>query len=216
MRDTRYRNGFTLGELLVALMVTSIVLTAVATLAFALGTANDTTDDTSRKQAQVRCATLRISELIRHCKLICGTPDTDVAIWRADDNDDGKINPGELVYIESGGGNYIRFLEFSPLGGEFASAWYANESFTIGVIKSGWAKDVLVIMCSENYTNLIPQCSNAQFLLDTSAPQTQFVSVSFDLEENGVTHNYQINTSLRSWAGHLLDGSGEIVSGDDD
>ncbi|MCH7559430.1 MAG: prepilin-type N-terminal cleavage/methylation domain-containing protein, partial [Planctomycetes bacterium] len=86
MRDTRYKKGFTLVELLVALVVTGIVLAAVATLAFAMGTANDVADDSSQKQAQVRYATLRISELIRHCKLICGTPGSDVAVWRADDN----------------------------------------------------------------------------------------------------------------------------------
>ncbi len=43
-----------------------------------------------------------------------------------------------------------------------------------------------------------------------------FVSISFDLEENGAVHNYQINASLRAWAGNLLDGSGEIVNTDDD
>jgi hypothetical protein len=37
----------------------------------------------------------------------------------------------------------------------------------------------------------------------------------FELEENGVWHNYQISATLRGWAGHLLDGSGNIVSDDD-
>ncbi|MHC4076272.1 MAG: PilW family protein [Planctomycetota bacterium] len=66
MRQTGYKKGFTLAELLIALMVTSIILAAVATLAFAMGSANDTGDDISAKQAQVRYATLRICELIRH------------------------------------------------------------------------------------------------------------------------------------------------------
>ena len=61
MRDVRYKRGFTLVELLLALIVTGIILTAVTTLAFAVGAANDATDDTSQKQAQVRFATLRIS-----------------------------------------------------------------------------------------------------------------------------------------------------------
>ncbi len=48
MRDTRYENGFSLVELLVALIVTGIVLAAVATLAFAVGAANDVADDSSQ------------------------------------------------------------------------------------------------------------------------------------------------------------------------
>ena len=95
-------NAFTLVELLVALVVTSIVLTAVATLAFALGTANDSADDTSRKQAQVRFATLRLSELIRHSRLIHDTSDSDVVLWRVDNDGDDQIDPDELVYIEAG------------------------------------------------------------------------------------------------------------------
>jgi len=80
MQNVRYRTGFTLIELLLALIVTGIILVAVTTLAFAVGVANDTTDDTSQKQAQVRYATLRISDLIRHCKLICGAPNGDLAV----------------------------------------------------------------------------------------------------------------------------------------
>jgi len=182
MRDTRYENGFTLAELLVALVVTSIVLTAVATLAFALGTANETSNDMAEKQAQVRYATLRVTELIRHCKLIYETPGNDIVVWRADDNGDNKIDAPELVYIESGNDRDYISLKY----GESSPEFY-----------------------------LIPQCSNVQFAVDTAAPQTQFVSISFDLNENGTAHNYQINASLRAWAGHLLDAAGNIVEDDD-
>jgi len=51
MRGTKYENGFTFVELLIAMVVTSIVLTAVATLAYAMGTANDSSNDTAVKQA---------------------------------------------------------------------------------------------------------------------------------------------------------------------
>ena len=205
MRDVRYRynRGFTLVELLLALIVTGILLAAVTTLAFAVGAANDTTDDTSQKQAQVRFATLRISELIRHCKLICGTPNGDLAIWRADNNGDGQININELVYIERGvGGDYLRFCEF-PL----SDASIVNLSDIQTLSTSSY---------SVTYILLVPQCTNVQFSFDVVPPYSRFVSISFDVLENGIIRQYQINTSLRGWAGNLLDAGGNNIVSDDD
>ncbi len=184
MRDTRNEDGLTLVELLVALGVASIVLTAVATLAYAMGTANDASDDTSQKQARVRYTTLRISELIRYCKLIYDTPDNDIVVWKADNNGDDIVDANELVYIETGlSRDYIQLRE-----------------------------------ASGSPVVLIPQCSNVQFRFDEPLlppPQRKSVSISFDLTENGIDRQYQINAALRGWAGHLLDGSGNIVSDDD-
>ena len=208
MQDTRYKNGFTLVELLVALVVTSIVLTAVATLAFALGTVNDTSDDTSRKQAQVRFATLRISELIRHGRLICAAAGTDLAIWRADDNDDGQLNINELVYIDAGPNrNYIRLYECDNV---------SNPVTMLSDIDSVGTSWWLGFYDGETYVDWVPECSNVQFTFDVSPPNSKFVSVSFDIVENNAGRRYQINTAVRGWAGNLLNGSGEIVNSDDD
>ena len=203
MRDARYKRGFTLVELLLALIVTGILLAAVTTLAFAVGAANDTTDDTSRKQAQIRFATLRISEMIRHCKLICGTPNSEIAIWRADNNGDGQININELVYIERGaGGNYLRFCEF-PL----SDASIVNLSDIQTLSTSSY---------SVTYVTLVPQCANVQFSFDVLPPYSRFVSISFDVLENGIIRQCQINTSLRGWTGNLLDTGGNNIVSDDD
>lgn len=216
MHSIERRNAFTLVELLVALMVTSIILAAVATLAYALGSANDGSNDTAQKQAQVRYATFRISDLIRHCKLICSTPDGNMAVWKADLNNNGKINAGELMYIERGTGkNYIRLLEFSSPGGLWGNP-FDTTPFNIADIKFGWPKIWLMQIANKKYTTLIPICSNVKFLFDTAPPQTRLVSISFDLPENGISHHYQISTSLQTWAGNLLDGSGEIVNNKDD
>jgi prepilin-type N-terminal cleavage/methylation domain-containing protein len=203
MKDTRYENAFTLVELLVALIVSGIVLAAVATLAYAVGAANDETDDSSQKQAQVRYATLRISELIRHCKLICGTPGSDVAIWRADSNDVGQININELVYIERGaGGDYLRLCQFPS-----SDTTRVNLSDIETLSTSSY---------SVTYVPLVPQCSNVEFSFDAAAPpNSRFVSIAFDVLENDIVRQYQISAALRCWAGNLLDGSGNIVSDDD-
>jgi prepilin-type N-terminal cleavage/methylation domain-containing protein len=207
MRSTRYENGFTLVELLLALIVTGIVSAAVVTLAFAVGTANDVSDNTSQTQAYVRYTTLRISELIRHCKLICGMPGDDLVIWRADDNGNGQINIGELVYIERGAArDYLRLCEFS------SNNPVINIS-DIDALTTGWW---LSYGCNESYTPMIPLCSNVEFLLDVPPPDSRFVSISFDVVENNVARRYQINAALQGWSGHLLDGSGQIVSSDDD
>jgi prepilin-type N-terminal cleavage/methylation domain-containing protein len=203
MRNVRYKRGFTLIELLLALIVTGIILAAVTTLAFAVGAANDTTDDTSQKQAQVRFATLRISELIRHCKLICGTPNNEIAIWLADNNGDGQININELVYIERGiGMDYLRFCEFPP------------SDFSI--VNLSDIQTLSTSSYSVTYVPLVPQCVNVQFSFDVVPPYTRFVSISFDVSENGIVHQYQINTSLCGWAGNLLDAGGNNIVSDDD
>jgi prepilin-type N-terminal cleavage/methylation domain-containing protein len=203
MINKKYKKGLTLIELLVALIVTSIVLTAVVTLAYALDTVNDVTDETSKKQAQIRFATVRISDLIRHCKLICGTPGGQLAVWRADDGD-GQININELVYIERGtGNNYLRLCEF-PLND--TSPVTLSEIATLST--SGY--DV-------RYVPLIPECSNVMFYLDDtiSPPKSRFVTISYDVIENGIPRQCQINATLRGWAGNLLNASGNIVSDDD-
>jgi len=207
MQNKNYKNGFTLIELSMALMVTSIVLTAVATLAFALGRANDSTDDTSQKQAQVRYASLRISQLIRNSKLICSTYGDDLAIWRADDNGDGKINPAELVYLEAGEDrSHLWLLEFTS----------GSSIVSLSSIKNGSAKSELILSCDERRVVLVPQCSNVQFSLDTDAPKSKLVSVSFDMVQKSVTRRYQINAALACWAGHLLDENGDNIVNDDD
>lgn len=202
------RQGLTLVELLIALMVASIVLAAVATLAFAMGSAYETNDDTSRKQAQVRFTTLRISELIRHCKLICSKHGDDVAVWRADDNDDGQVNIGELVYIECGSsGKYLRLCEFNSS----SNAVVGLDS--IGAFSTDWWSAYTSDVC---YTRLMPQCSNVQFAFDVPPPRSRFVSISFDLVENYVVHTYQIGAGLRGWAENLLSQAGDTLVSDDD
>jgi len=187
MRNTRYENGFTLVELLMALVVTSIVLAAVATLAYALGTANERSDDTSQKQAQVRYATVRLSELIRYSKLVYAASESEIVLW-LDYNRNEQLEDLELVVIKK----------------------VLLENDDIQLCEGSSAPEPGV---------LIPRCGNVQFRFDEPAlPPTKrkFVSISFELVENGVVRQYQINAALRGWAGHLLDGSGNIVIGDDD
>lgn len=212
MINKRYKKGLTLVELIVAMIVTSIVLTAVVTLAYAMDTVNDVTDETSKKQAQIRFAALRVSELIRHCKLVCYANTDEVVLWRADDKYiDGKINIGELVYIEAGAvQDHLRLCEFDP------SNSTAINPGSIGSLATNWWS---VYSGSVNYTMLIPECSKVKFRFDVfpalPALDSKLVSISYDVVENGIKRQCQINATLRGWAGNLLDEGGNIVSDDD-
>lgn len=201
------RFGLTLVELLVALMVGSIILGAVATLAYAMGTAQKSSDEICRTQAQVRYATLRISELIRWAKLAVLAGDDDLAIWRADDNGDNRIDASELVYVEAGTArNYVRLLEFPTASGSAVS---------LDDIKDGTAKALLLSSFDERELEIVPQCSNVVFYPAVINEQTGWVGVGFDIREAGAERHYEITACLRSRADYLLDGS-SIVANDDD
>jgi len=183
MRNIRLKNGFTLVELLVALMVGGVIFAAVAALAYGLGNANRSTDDTCQKQAQLRYATVRIAELIKMSKLFYTASDEEIVLW-LDNNENEKIEETEMVSIRRvGSGNNMQLYEFRSEGEPVA---------------------------------LIPRCGNVQFEFDEpSLPPTKrkFVSIRFELLENGIIRQYQINASLRGWAGHLLDEQGNILPG---
>lgn len=208
MIDNRKRNGFTLIELVIAMIVTSIIATAVVALAYTLDTADDVTGDTSKKQAQIRFAAVRISELIRHSRLVCFAGTDDMAVWRADDDDDGQISISELVYIECGSAqDHLRLCEFQ------SSDTTAINIASIGTFASNWWS---TYSADINFTNLVPECSNVQFgYLPDLPPQSTFVTISFDVDVNGTAHQCQINATLSGWAGNLLDASNNIVSDDD-
>jgi len=208
MKNQRKRNGLALIELIIAMIVTSIIATAVVTLAYALDTANDVTDDTGKKQAQIRFAAIRISELIRHSRLVCYAGSDDLAVWRADDDNDSQISISELVYVECGSAqDHLRLCEFP------SSNNTAINISSIGAFASNWWS---VYSADVNYTSMMPECSNVEFgFLPALPPQSKFVTISFDVVENGIARQCQINATLRGWAGNLLDEGGNIVSDDD-
>jgi prepilin-type N-terminal cleavage/methylation domain-containing protein len=211
MKRIRENSGFTLVELLMAMTLTGIILAAVATLAFALGSANDSADDLSEVQSRIRYTTIRLGELVRNCKLICSNNGTEIVLWRADDNGDNKINPGEIVYIDTGSSNHqIRILSFSPTGA------VAFATTTIAALGAGGTKAVLIANCSPSYTTLMNNCSYVTFTTDTAAPFSKRLNLFFGVQQNGIVQNYQCSEFLRAQAGYLLNGSGVIISSDDD
>jgi len=203
--------------MLVGLTVSGIVLAAVATLAYAMSSANDSTDDTSRKQAQVRYTTMRISDLIRQCKLICFAGPDDFVVWRADDSpEDGQINSSELVCIEKGASSdHLQVCDFPVFDG-----MAPNVNLSLSDIRAYSTNWWLSHNLSVRRTVLIPECSNVRLdvlPLDVSAVECRFVNISFDLFENGFSRQYEIIAYVRGWGGNLLNETGtDLVERDDD
>ncbi len=208
MKTTSNKKAFTLVELLVTLVVTGILLSAVATLAFAMSSASRTSDDTILNEAQLRQTRLRISELLRTCKLICAAPGNDLVVWQADTNNDGRINVSELVYIERGAGlNTLQLCQFSS--GQ-------NDPVELSSLASAATKVELILAYVETRVRLIPVCHDVRFSLDKDPPFTRRVTVSFALGEIGGVHPHEVDVTLRAWAGHLLNVDGTSLVSDDD
>jgi len=210
MQRTHNRKAFTLAELLITLIVTGILLAALATLAYAVSRATSTDSDIAVTQAHLRQGTLRLQELIRDCRLVCAMATQDLAIWRADDNDDGAINVNELVYVERVNASGDETLQLCT----FASAANPNVTFTAGSLSM--TKAQLISNYSETRIPLIPQGFNIQFILDLDPPSTRQVTVSFDMAEDDVANHYEVHTTLRTWAGHLLNDAHDTLVSDDD
>lgn len=202
--------GFTLAELLMAIWVMSIILAAVAAMSFALGSANDSADNSSEIYSRVRYATMRINELLRNSKLICSNAGTSVGVWRADDNGDNQINPGEIVYLEAVSGN-INIVSFKP------TALHSGVILLLSDILSGTTKTWLEATVPLDTVTLVNDCNYVTFTTDQSPPYAKKLNIYFGiLSEKGVSSDYQITANQRCYAGYLLDSGGAIKPTDDD
>ncbi len=212
MHDKRYNSGFTLVELLISLTMSAVILTAVATFAYAVGTANDASGQRKQQQVQMRFATLKISELIRSSRLICGVSGNDICLWRSDDNGDGRINISEMICIESVDyGSGIRLVEFS------SHTMYGDMVLELSGTINGSTKSWLKDNCEPSYALLVSGCDGVWFSTDLSPPSSRLASIQFRFLADDTNAKYQISAALRGRAGNLLNSSGEIVSiGDDD
>jgi prepilin-type N-terminal cleavage/methylation domain-containing protein len=106
------RCGFTVAELLIAMAVSGIVLAAVATLAFATGKADTALDDLLTAQKFIQFDTRRLADALRYSRAVFQTPSGNIALWRADDNSNNRINGSELLFVRMAGSD-LRLCEFA-------------------------------------------------------------------------------------------------------
>jgi prepilin-type N-terminal cleavage/methylation domain-containing protein len=209
MNRIRNIKAFTLVELMVTLVITGIILSAVATLAYAMNSASQTGNEVALTQAQLRLGTLRVLDVIQNCRMVLTASDTELAIWRSDYNEDGHINVNELVFLDCTATHDTLRLVWS------SSASNPEVTFSGGSLSVSQAD---VMNCYEGVClPLLPECNNVQFVCDVAAPSTRRVTISFELTQEGVAHEYEIDATLRAWAGHLLnDAADGLMTEDDD
>lgn len=220
-RHNRIRQGgFTLVELLMATMVTTIILTALATLASAMSNADRETKNMSEQQAQIRYATLRLTELIRNANHIVPltTSSYGFCIWTEKDMDwwpDGD----ELVFVElvrtsgSLSGTDIADEDFeAKLAGtgkinllEFPDS---EQPYYLDSISNGTARTDAMSSSTSRTTTILPECSNVTLVIDGDRKN---VGLSFDISENGTARTYEIFAEKRCTADHVIDGDGDII-----
>jgi prepilin-type N-terminal cleavage/methylation domain-containing protein len=202
MKRLQRNYGFTLVEMLLALLVSGIILAAVATLAYAMGSANDLTDDTNSKEAQVRYTTMYLRELIRNAKLVAGQPPYQLAIWRADDNNDLQVDSDEIVYIvTSTTRTTLKLFQYDH--------GYTLPTLPPSVptnINNGIIGGYLNSHFPPQETLLLNDASNVTFTVDKPAAvaTSEIVTIAFDIPINGVTRHYEVTASLESPAWNLL------------
>ncbi len=214
------RRAFTLAELLVTLVVTGIVLSAVATLAFALRSGVQTGSDTAEAQAQLRLATLHITESVRLARMVCAAPGNDLVLWvhTQRDNGDHRINVNELVYIERGDDRDVVGLCW------FDAAEGSNAEVSLADLALAQTKANLLSSHNHTQVTLVEPCRNVQFGLwdgEGNPPdavwKTRRLAIAFERIENGAAGQYQIGATLLASAEHLVNDAGDgLVSEDDD
>ena len=60
-------------------------------------------------------------------------------------------------------------------------------------------RDSIYMTTDEGEATLMAQCSNVNFAYDVDFPgDTRFISITFDMEENGIVNKYQICGALRN------------------
>jgi prepilin-type N-terminal cleavage/methylation domain-containing protein len=209
--DNKYK-GFTLAELLMAVWVMSIILTAVAAMAFALGSANDSADDTAEIQSRIRYTTVYLGELVRRSKMICRNASGNVVLWRADDNGDRLINPGEIVSLEIDSGNGgINLITYQP------NAAQAGASMTPALIKTGVYKQWMISRgIPSTSITLIDNCNYVFFTTDILPPFAKKLNIFFGLAQGGIDRDFQITAMLRCSSDCMLKKDGMSFVTDDD
>lgn len=221
------RGGFTLVELLMATVVMAIILSALAAFASAMSNADRETKNMSEQQAQIRYATLRLTELLRNASHIIPvySPLSGVCIW-TDGNMDGLPSGKELVYVEviseigklgaalradhsfmvvSSGASRVQFLEFPD----------ETTAFWLNGFENGAVRNWLTSYSESRLTTVLPECSDVTMLID---PDSKSMGLSFFVSENGTNRAYDIYGTKRCSVDHALDTYGELdhPHGDDD
>jgi type II secretory pathway pseudopilin PulG len=99
----RHKRGFLLAELLVGLVIVAIVMLALASVLFAVAQGWEDQDVSQSTQLQANQIYARVQSYLSAAKCVTlsnpGPTGGGIIFWRADDDQDGQIEEGELAVI---------------------------------------------------------------------------------------------------------------------
>src|ERR1700693_4576385 len=99
----RQKRGFLLVELLVGLVIVAIVMLALASVLFAVAQGWEDQDISQSTQLQANQIYARVQSYLSAAKCVelssSGPAGGGIIFWRADDDQDGQIEEGELAVI---------------------------------------------------------------------------------------------------------------------
>jgi len=126
-RGKRDPRGFLLVELLVGLVIVAMVMLALASVLFTVGQGWEDQDVSQSTQLQANQVYARVQSYLSAAKCVAlsssGPTGGGIIFWRADDDQDGQIEEGELAVIAQDPTTHSLYLYHStpPYSGQAAT-----------------------------------------------------------------------------------------------
>jgi type II secretory pathway pseudopilin PulG len=142
MSAQRVGRGFLLVELLVGLVIVAIVMLALASVLFAVAQGWEDQDVSQSTQLQANQIYARVQSYLSAAKCVtlsnAGPTSGGIVFWRADDDQDGQIEEGELAVIVQDPTTHSLYLfhSTSPYSGQALTTCTLSQ-FTAAQIE-GW------------------------------------------------------------------------------
>jgi len=143
----RTRHAFTIIELTMAIAITAITGLSIAGVAVTISNAYASSSDTHQTLQAGQSVIRNIQAIINKTKLVTSVSKDGIVLWCVDSNEDGQINPSELVALYYDPQNRqlrTAVLSYSSLDSELSNtldasmplSWTTNYSFIGSYIKT--------------------------------------------------------------------------------
>lgn len=181
--------AFTLVELIIAMVMTVIISSAVIGLSYAASQSYENAERASTQQSRIRTASLKIADILKCSLLVCRTGDDGLGLWLEDTNGDKAVNLPELLYVLSDSSGNISLVSFE------AEGYWAQKKLSLAKLCQADYEKELECYFSVKRTVLLEDCTNIRFFWNKDAPNTNLISITFDIDSEPGKKTYEIAAS---------------------